>query len=134
MNMTTSRQIRDAERQVQRRQQQIGVRAHGFARSLRLQMASPTVLLLAGGAGFVFGELTRPTPACPGQPSASARSPLWTALDLINSAQAVYAALPPSWIQAFATGRRHAKPDCPAPPTTRDAATPRQTPRQNAAG
>ncbi|MGZ8223300.1 MAG: hypothetical protein ACXWT0_16795, partial [Methylobacter sp.] len=52
-------QIRDAERQVLNRQRGIGVRTATLVRKTHQQMTAPESLLLAGGIGFIIGELTK---------------------------------------------------------------------------
>jgi len=92
-------QIRDAERQVAQRQRQVGLRAATLLSTVRRQISSPASLLLAGGGGFVLGELTRrPAPQAPstdGQPAAEGRAPWHTVLNLIGSARALYTGLVP---------------------------------------
>jgi hypothetical protein len=95
-------QIRDAERQVLKRQQGVGVRTTTLVREIHQQMTAPATLLLAGGIGFIIGELTkRQTTNSRGatdKPRAAETSPLTTALNLIGSAHTLYMALPIAWI------------------------------------
>jgi hypothetical protein len=95
-------QIRAAEQQVLHRQRAVGVCAAALARKLHQQMTAPATLLLAGGIGFIVGELTRhPSSASPG--TADKRRPAettpWrTALNLLASAHTLYTALPLAWL------------------------------------
>ena len=92
-------QIRDAERQVSKRQRALKVRAATLARKICQQMTAPASLLLAGGIGFVIGELTqRQNPKCrdsAGNPRAAVSTPLLAALNLITSTHALYTNLAP---------------------------------------
>lgn len=95
-------QIRSVERQVIQRQQAIHIRSDTLVRKIRQQMAAPTSLLLAGGVGFLFGELTkRRFPQSCGtadKSRAAETSPLITALNLITTARTLYMALPIAWM------------------------------------
>jgi hypothetical protein len=95
-------QIRDAERQVLNRQRRVGVSAATLVRKIHQQMTAPATLLLAGGIGFIIGELTkRQPPKSPGtadKPRADEPSPLTTALNLITSIRTLYMALPIAWM------------------------------------
>jgi hypothetical protein len=87
-------------------------------------MTSPTSLLLAGGIGFLTGELTRPRPSPPvgtaDTPSVAAKTPLKTAISLIASAHALYTALPVAWLMKSArhSARSDRPPEAPCPPAT----------------
>lgn len=52
-------QISDAERRLQNRRRLVGVRGVALRRTVQEWMAEPTVLLWAGGMGFLVGELTK---------------------------------------------------------------------------
>ena len=52
-------QIREAERQILIRQQGVGLRTATLIRKIHQQMTAPSTLLLAGGIGFIIGELTK---------------------------------------------------------------------------
>lgn len=95
-------QIRDAERQLLLHQRGVGVRASKLVWKIREQMIAPASLLLAGGIGFIIGELTkRPSPIASGDaddPRAAEPSPLMTALNLVTSVHTLYMALPLSWM------------------------------------
>ena len=55
--------ISEAECRLQNRQRFVRVRGAALGRTLHRRMTAPTMLLLAGGLGFLMGELTRrPTP------------------------------------------------------------------------
>jgi len=111
-------QIRDAERQVLKRQQEVGVRTTTLVRKIHQQITAPATLLMAGSIGFIIGELTkRQTTNSRGttdKPRATETSPLTTALNLIGSAHTLYMALPIAWImksfnQPGASGRQASK-------------------------
>lgn len=95
-------QIKDAERQVLDRQQKIGIRTTILIRKIHQQMTAPATLLMAGGIGFIFGELTKcQTYKARGtidKTHAAGTTPLKIALNLMTSAQTLYAALPLAWI------------------------------------
>jgi hypothetical protein len=95
-------QIRDAERQAQDRQRIIKVRTDVLVRTIHQQMTAPTTLLLASGAGFLMGELTKRQPAKVDSSGhkigVSGISPLKVALNLVTSIQTLYTALPIVWI------------------------------------
>jgi len=95
-------QIRDAERQVLQRQLRVGVRTDGLVRKIHRQMTAPATLLLAGGVGFIIGELTkRQTPNSSGtadKSRAAKTSPLRTALSFMTSIHTLYTALPLAWL------------------------------------
>jgi hypothetical protein len=99
-------QIRDAERQVLQRQLRVGVRTDGLVRKIHQQMTAPATLLLAGGMGFIIGELTkRQTTNSSGstadKPRAAETSPLKTALSLMASVHTLYTALPIVWMLKY---------------------------------
>jgi hypothetical protein len=95
-------QIRAAEQQVLHRQRAVGVCAAALVRKLHQQMTAPATLLLAGGIGFIVGELTQhPSPAFPGtanKPRPAETTPWRTALNLLASAHTLYTALPLAWL------------------------------------
>lgn len=89
-------QIRDAERRVLIRQEVVGVRADTLVRKIHQQMTSPSTLLLAGGIGFIIGEITkRQSPNIRG---AAGTTPLSSALNLVTSVHTLYRALPLVWL------------------------------------
>lgn len=95
-------QIRDTERQVLQRQLRVGVRTDGLVRKIHQQMTAPATLLLAGGMGFIIGELTKHqttnSNGTADKPRAAETSPLKTALSLITSIHTLYTALPIVWM------------------------------------
>lgn len=95
-------QIRDAERQVLIRQHKVGIRTATLARKIHQQLTAPATLLLAGGIGFVIGELTKcQTPEFHGtvdKPHTTEATPLRIVLNLITSARTLYTALPLVWM------------------------------------
>ena len=52
-------QIRNVERELLNRQRRTGVRTATLVRKIQQQMTAPATLLLAGGIGFILGELTQ---------------------------------------------------------------------------
>jgi hypothetical protein len=95
-------QIKDAERQVLVRQHGVEGGADTLVRKIHKQMTAPATLTLAGGFGFIIGELTRRQPSKSGGSAdklhAGAASPLEFALNLMSTAQTVYTALPVIWL------------------------------------
>lgn len=95
-------QIKDAEWQVLTRQRDVDLRAATLVHKIHQQMTAPATLLLAGGIGFIIGELTkRQTHKSRGtadKPHAAATTPLRTALNLMASVQTLYTALPIAWM------------------------------------
>ena len=98
-------QIRDAERQVLKRQQGVGVRADALARKIRQQMTAPATLLLAGGVGFIIGEITKRQAlkyrGAANKPSTAGITPLRSTLNLVASLHTLYKALPLVWLMKF---------------------------------
>lgn len=95
-------EIKDAEWQVIKRQQLIDVRAHTLARKIKQQMTEPVSLMLAGGIGFIIGELTKRQPSKARVTVVKERrtetaSPLKAAMNLFTSLQTLYTALPLAW-------------------------------------
>lgn len=91
-------QIRDAERQVLKRQRGVGVRTDRLVRKIHQQMTAPATLLLAAGIGYILGEITqRQSPKFRGD-AAAKTSPLRSALNLMASVQTFYRALPLVWL------------------------------------
>jgi hypothetical protein len=95
-------QIRDAEQQVLIQQRGVGVRTATLVRKIHYQITAPATLLLAGGIGFIIGELTkRQTPQSSGtadKPRVVETTPLRTALNLMTSVHTLYTALPLAWM------------------------------------
>jgi hypothetical protein len=94
--------IREAERQVLIRQRCVDVRAATLVKTIHQQMTAPATLLLAGGFGFIIGELTKRQAHnrhdTAGKPRVAETSPLRTALNLMTSVHTLYTALPITWI------------------------------------
>ena len=95
-------QIREAERQVSNRQRNVSASGATLARQIHQQMTTPTSLMLAGGIGFILGELTkRQTGKAQGtaDKTRSTAPPLTTAINFITSAYTLYTAvLPLAWM------------------------------------
>ena len=95
-------QIRDMEQLVLIRQRGVDDRATKLICKIHQQMTAPTTLLLAGGIGFIVGELTkRQIPNSRGnadKPRVAETSSLTTALNLITWVRTLYMALPIAWI------------------------------------
>lgn len=103
MPKSLTAQINAAERQVLNRQQEVGIRTTTLVRKIHQQMTAPATLLLAGGIGFIIGELTKrqtskKRPGTVDKPQAAENSPLRIALNLITSARTLYTALPLVWM------------------------------------
>jgi hypothetical protein len=104
--------IREAERQVLIRQRCVDVRAATLVRTIHQQLTAPATLLLAGGVGFIIGELTKRQALnghdIAGKPRIAETPPLRIALNLMTSVHTLYTALPIAWmIKSFY------KPDSP---------------------
>jgi hypothetical protein len=96
-------QIKAMERQIVYRQHLIHRHGDSLAKKLRQQLAAPTTFLLAGGVGFIFGELTRcqsiqSSGSTSDQSKTAEPSPLINALNLITTARTLYMALPIAWM------------------------------------
>ncbi len=96
-------QIRDAERRVLIRQGVVGVRADTLVRKIHQQMTAPSTLLLAGGIGFIIGEITKRQPqkfsgAADDKLGAAGTTPLRSVLNLVISVHTLYKALPLVWL------------------------------------
>jgi len=95
-------QIRDAERRLSHHRGLVGIRAATLVQTIHEQMIAPASMLLAGGIGFILGEITlRPTPGpadSDGEVRAPESSPLMTAMNLASSVRALYTALPLAWM------------------------------------
>ena len=97
-----SAQIRDTEQEVMNRQWRVGICNATLIRTIHQKLTAPTTLLMAGGIGFLIGELTqRPThnsDSTVNKTRPADTSPLRTALNLITSVYTLYTALPLAWI------------------------------------
>jgi hypothetical protein len=113
-------QIRDAERRLQNRRRLLGVRGVVLRRTLHQWMTDPTVLLWAGGIGFLIGELThRHAPKPQGSdPSPNPGHPLFdtarTVITLVTLARPLFSALPGA--QRQHPSASDAPTQAPAPP------------------
>jgi hypothetical protein len=98
-------QIRVAEQQILIRQQGVGVRTTTLIKKIHQEITAPSTLLLAGGIGFIIGELTRRQTTnirdTANQQNTTGTSPLRTALNLITSVHTLYMALPIAWKVKF---------------------------------
>ena len=113
-------QIIDAERRLQSRRRLVGVRGVALRRTVQEWMTKPTMLLWAGGMGFLIGELTqRHTPRPQGSdPSPNPGHPFFdaarTVVTLATLARPLFSVLPGAQTQ------RHSSSDAaaqsPAPP------------------
>ena len=97
-----SRQIRNAEQEIINRQQRVSIRNATLIRTIHQKLTAPATLLMAGGIGFLIGELTqRPThnsDSTVNKPRHAGTSPSRAALNLITSVYTLYKALPLAWI------------------------------------
>ena len=95
-------QIRAAERELLNRQQRVGVRTATLVRNIHQKVTAPATLLLAGGIGFILGELTQRQTAKSRGAADKVRTtettPLRTGLNLITSIHTLYTALPLAWM------------------------------------
>ncbi|MDD1625002.1 MAG: hypothetical protein LUO94_09610 [Methylococcaceae bacterium] len=95
-------QIRAVEQQIVIRQQGVGVRTATLIKKIHQEITAPSTLLLAGGIGFIIGELTkRPTTNIrdtADKQNTTETSPLRTALNLLTSMHTLYTALPIAWM------------------------------------
>ena len=95
-------QIGDAERELLNRQRRVGVRTATLVRNIHQQVTAPATLLLAGGIGFILGELTQrqttKSRGAAGKLRITETTPLRTALNLMTSIHTLYTALPLAWL------------------------------------
>ncbi|MCD2451630.1 hypothetical protein GO003_014640 [Methylicorpusculum oleiharenae] len=95
-------EIKAMERQILLRQHVIHMRGDCLVKKLRQQLSEPTTFLLAGGIGFVFGELTKcqsiQSSGTSDQSKTAEPSPLINALNLFTTARTLYMALPIAWM------------------------------------
>ena len=95
-------QIRAVEQQIVIRQQEVGVRTATLIKKIHQEITAPSTLLLAGGTGFIIGELTNRQTTnlrdTANKQNATETSPLRTALNLLTSVHTLYTALPIAWI------------------------------------
>jgi hypothetical protein len=111
-------QIRDAEQKILIRHRGVGVRATTLIKKIHHEMTAPSTLLMAGGFGFIVGELTKcqttNSPDATNKQSTVQISPVKAALNLITLVHSLYIALPLSWKsrlfhQLSASGRQNAR-------------------------
>lgn len=101
-NMSLKAQIRDTERRVLQREALVRLGKIKLIGNLHRQITSTASLMLAGGIGFMTGELSK----CPKhQLSASAvnahsteKTPLRNAITLILMARTFYTSFPVTWL------------------------------------
>ncbi len=95
-------QIREAEQQILIRQQGVGVRTATLIKKIHQEITAPSTLLLAGGIGFILGELTERQTTnnrdTTNKQHTTETSPLSTVLNLLSLAHTLYAALPITWM------------------------------------
>ncbi|MGZ5077543.1 MAG: hypothetical protein ACXV9R_13070 [Methylobacter sp.] len=109
-------QIEEAEWQVLKRQQVVDIQTTTLVQKIYRQLTDPASLLLAGGIGFILGEMTKPQAPKPigasakDKTAAAATSPLKVALNLMTSAQTLYTALPLAWLMKSRYRRLDARP------------------------
>jgi hypothetical protein len=100
-SMALTSQIRDAEQQIVIRQQGVGVLASTLNKKIQQEITAPSTLLLAGGIGFIIGELTKRQTSynrdSANKQRTTVTSPLMIALNLLSSAHTLYTALPIAW-------------------------------------
>jgi hypothetical protein len=94
-------QIRDTEQKILIRHRGVSVSATTLIKKVHQEMTAPSTLLLAGGIGFIIGELTKrqttSSPDATNKQSTVQISPVKTALNLITLMHSLYIALPVSW-------------------------------------
>ncbi len=98
-------QIREAEQQIVIRQQGVGVRTATLVKKIHQEITAPSTLLLAGGIGFIIGELTKRQTTYNRDSANKQRTtgtlPLRTALNLLSSIHTLDTALPIAWMIKF---------------------------------
>jgi len=94
-------QIREAEQQIVIRQQGVGVRTATLIKKIHQEITAPSTLLLAGGIGFIIGELTKRQTSnnrgTAGKQRPTGTLPLRTALNLLSMVHTLYTAMPIAW-------------------------------------
>jgi len=95
-------QIREAEQQILICQRGVGVRAATLVKKIHQEMTASSTLLLAGGIGFIIGELTKHQTTnntdTANKQRTTETSPLRIALNLLTSIHTLYTALPIAWM------------------------------------
>ena len=101
-SLSLKTQIGEAERELLIRQRRVGVRTATLVRNIHQQVTAPSTLLLAGGIGFILGEITQrqttQSRGTAGKLRTTATTPLKTALNLMNSIHTLYTAFPLAWL------------------------------------
>jgi hypothetical protein len=102
IRQSLSQQIKAAERDVLHQQRRVTVSTDHLVQCIHRQLTAPASLLMAGGVGFIMGELTRRqttrTSSAGDQPQATGITRWQTALNLAGSVRALYTALPVAWL------------------------------------
>ena len=123
-------QIRNAERRLQNRRRLLGARGVALRRTLHQWMTDPTVLLWAGGMGFLIGELTqRQTPKPQGpdtspNPGHSFFDTARTVITLATLARPLFSALPGARTKRASASDAEAEAATPLIPSADPAASP----------
>ncbi|WP_292435298.1 hypothetical protein [Methylobacter sp.] len=88
-------QIKDTERKRLIHKRKISMQVDKLVQDIHQEITAPGSLLLAGGIGFIVGELTKRSQAPKLRGATTAQtSPLKVATSLITSAHTLYSALP----------------------------------------
>lgn len=98
---TLAEQIKAVEHRIMSRQQGVHVRTDILVKDLHRQMTLPSTLLLAGGIGFIVGELTKRPPKKERRFAARTDAdvtPLKKAVNFMSLLRSFYQALPLVWI------------------------------------
>lgn len=95
--------IRHAERQLSSRQRQVDSATTSLINTIHHQITRPASLLLASGAGFIIGELTkcqtpRASDATERTNASGTTTPLMVLLNLMATVHTLYTALPLVWV------------------------------------
>jgi hypothetical protein len=101
-NMSLKAQIRDTERRVLQREALVRLGKIKLIGNLHRQITSTASLMLAGGIGFMTGELSK----CPKRRSSASavnapsteKTPLRNAITLILMARTFYTSFPVTWL------------------------------------
>lgn len=98
--------IADTENRILERRRLLVARRTFVAQRIRDQVTSPAVLLLAGGVGFIVGELTRSKRRAPSDESVTpAASPLLQVVgDVVELVRPIFLAEVGKIMQAFSSG------------------------------
>ncbi len=94
-------QIREAEQQIVIRQQGVSVRTATLIKKIHQEITAPSTLLLAGGIGFIIGELTKRQTSSnrgtAGKQRTTGTSSLKSTLNLLSTVHTLYTAMPIAW-------------------------------------